>query len=117
MLMVCVTKAMSATAHRGGTHNFFNLASLRMMTGDLFKPTPITDDAISRITQLGGLTEYLSPLPHALFDPAPSYPLDPDRGVVEQHDHILLQENDASSNLTDDNPLAINPPLPADTVE
>ena len=57
-----------------------------MMTGDLFTPAPITDDAIRRITQLSGLTEHYPTLSQepALFDPAPPYLLDPNRGVVNE---------------------------------
>ena len=63
-----------------GTHNCFNLASLRMMAGDIFTPAPLPEDAARRITRLAGhhKTVVQPPEEPDLFNP---YPLDPNRGV------------------------------------
>ena len=75
---------LGTTRNLAGTHSCFNLATLRMMTGDIFTPAPLTPDAVTRINQLAQHTEPAVPTiaEPALFDPSPSYSLDPDRGVL-----------------------------------
>jgi hypothetical protein len=126
---------LGTTHNLAGTHRCFNIDTLREVTGDIFRPAPLTNAAISRLTQLAGSNSHathatddiqsLEPLEPPLFDPNPRHILDPNRGApvedVLEEDTPLLTEivpaDDALINLDaghDDGPLLATP---VDTTE
>ena len=92
---------LGTTRNLAGTHNCFNIVTLRMMTGDKFTPAPLTADAAKRLTQLAGQKEgdLRQPDEPDLMNPSPPYPLNPNRGVA----------NDVSTPSRD--PIATNDPI------
>lgn len=82
-----------------GTHRCLNLSTLREVTGDTFRPAPLTTDAIIRLKQLTQHQEDQQDITsEPLIDnPNTPYSLDPTRGVdneihedTESHDISLI---------------------------
>ena len=73
---------LGTTRNLAGTNMCFNLATLRVVTGDIFRPAPLTNEAATRISRLAGVqdTGPVQPLEPYLMNPSPPYPLDPNRG-------------------------------------
>ena len=76
---------LGTTRNMKGTHKCLNLETLATITGDVFRPAPLTQAAINRLQQLAGALNHdnlgaPSPEP-ALADPNAPYGLDPSRGV------------------------------------
>jgi Reverse transcriptase (RNA-dependent DNA polymerase) len=79
---------LGTTRNIAGTHRCLNLDTLQEITGDTFRPTLLTNEAIARLTRLAGDPTYdvASSIPsEPLLEPAPAwYSLDPNRGVEMQ---------------------------------
>ena len=103
---------LGTTRNLAGTHQCFNIATLQMITGDIFRPAPLTPDAAVRISRLAGHKDpMVQPAPEPLLtNPSPRYPLDPDRGVLREH---LDPRPHISSSDLDSRPLT----PPADIVD
>jgi Reverse transcriptase (RNA-dependent DNA polymerase) len=73
------------------------------MTGDIFRPTMITNAAILRLSTLAGVGPIpLSPILDAeplLTDPMPPYPLDPHRGVQDDKQMAIQQSESSESDI------------------
>ena len=82
------------TRNFAGTHKCVNLDTFQVLTGDTFRPAPITPAAIARINQLAGepfadTHKFMAePL---IEDPSPPFALDPNRGV---YDHLSSATED-----------------------
>jgi hypothetical protein len=78
---------LGTTRNLAGTHRCFNLDTLMEMTGDIFRPAPLTTAALQRLQRLSGLSLPEAPiipqLEAPLENPSAPYPLDPNRGVVQ----------------------------------
>ena len=73
---------LGTTHNLAGTHRCLNLDSLREITGDVFRPSLITDAAILRLAALAGENQVVPrESESALENPAAPYQLDPNRGV------------------------------------
>ena len=73
---------LGTTHNLAGTHRCLNLDSLREITGDVFRPSLITDAAILRLAALAGENQVVPRESEpALQNPAAPYQLDPNRGV------------------------------------
>ena len=115
------------TRNLAGTHQCFNIATLQMITGDIFRPAPLTPDAARRISRLASDKEFVeqSPLEPFLMNPSPPYPLDPNRGVLNDiaaappsqvHPSLEVQVHEADqipSTIADD--VTETPQIPTDT--
>ena len=94
---------LGTTHNLAGTHRCFNLDTLCEMTGDIFRPTMITNAAILRLSTLAGVGPIpLSPILDAeplLTDPMPPYPLDPHRGVQDDKQMAIQQSESSESDI------------------
>ena len=95
---------LGTTHNLAGTHRCFNIDTLGEVTGDVFRPTEITQAAILRLSTLAGINSPpTSTVPEPMLDnPTPTYPLDPDRGVepdvvaevhADQHTDIVAADD------------------------
>ena len=78
---------LGTTRNLKGTHRCFNLSTLAEITGDTFRPAPLTNEAVQRLRQLAGSpvsenSTMIAP-EEALVNPDEPYALDPKRGVIE----------------------------------
>ena len=98
---------IGTTHNLAETHRCFNLDTLREITGDTFRPTPITPAAITRLSTLAGATLQAvpdtQPQEPLIENPSPPYPLPPDRGV---HTDVLEEAQDFSSDIMSADELA-----------
>jgi Reverse transcriptase (RNA-dependent DNA polymerase) len=125
---------LGTTHNLAGTHRCFNIDTLREVTGDIFRPAPLTNAAITRLTQLAGSSsnathvtddsQSLEPPEPPLLDPNPRHILDPNRGApveeVLEEDPLLTEIVPADDALINLNPGHDNGPPPAtseDTTE
>ena len=109
---------LGTTRNMKGTHKCLNLETLATITGDVFRPAPLTQAAITRLQQLAGALDHNNPgIPSpepALADPNAPYGLDPSRGEV-----IEISDMDAppqgASTTTDEHNAPDAPPQGAST--
>ena len=74
---------LGTTRNLAGTHLCCNLSTLQLVTGDIFRPAPLTPDAADRLSRLAGSQDAPPPvdLEPLIHNPSPPYSLDPNRGV------------------------------------
>jgi hypothetical protein len=76
---------LGTTHNIAGTHRCLDLDSLREITGDTFRPTSLTQQAIHRLTRHAGQlkpdTSDVLALELPLENPSPAFSLAPNRGV------------------------------------
>jgi Reverse transcriptase (RNA-dependent DNA polymerase) len=116
---------LGATHNLAGTHRCFNIDTLREITGDIFRPAPLTDGAIARLTQLAGSTssehQIIEPTEAPIVDPNSRLVLDPNRGValeeVPHEAHLLAEIVHADDALIDSASGHDNEPAPATAIE
>ena len=74
---------LGTTRNQKGTHRCLNLSMLQEITGDTFRPAPLTEDTLRQLKQLATPGAVLPPvmLEQLLDDPNAPYHLDPTRGV------------------------------------
>jgi hypothetical protein len=77
---------LGTTRNLKGTHRCFSLATLSELTGDTFRPAATTQQTIDIMRKLAGtpiVETKEQPHEQPLPDPDSPYPLDPNRGVLE----------------------------------
>ena len=78
---------LGTTRSLKGTHRCFNMSTLAEITGDIFRPAPLTHEAVQRLRRLAGssISEDNTTISseEALVNPDEAYALDPNRGVTE----------------------------------
>ena len=107
---------LGTTRNLKGTHRCFNLSTLAEVTGDTFRPAPLTSEAIDRLRRLAGTPMISNSAPNnqelPLSDPNSPYALDPNRGV-EENDSAVLEPTLSVPILVSAN----NPPDDSDQLE
>lgn len=109
---------LGTTCNLKGTHKCLNVDTLRIVTGDTFRPAPFTHIAISRLQLLAGKSPLLpsdvGPPEVPLPNPNMPYALDPNRGV----DNTSTEANDTDSSVivgqvdvADLNPAEVSEPV------
>ena len=83
---------LGTTRNLKGTHRCLNLGTLTEITGDNFRPAPLTQDAIQRLRAIAGTSPLEQNIPQdpepPLPDPNSPYALDPNRGVDDSEIEI-----------------------------
>ena len=83
MTLYCFTSQLTKSYRLTYFSSWAKLSLSASQSYYVFRPSPITNGAIKRITSLAGATsDTPSPPSEELFaNPSPTYPLDPNRGV------------------------------------
>jgi hypothetical protein len=87
---------LGTTRNLKGTHRCFSLATLSELTGDTFRPAATTQQTIDIMRKLAGtpIVETIEqPHEQPLPDPDSPYPLDPNRGVLEDDSSYKREES------------------------
>jgi Reverse transcriptase (RNA-dependent DNA polymerase) len=96
---------LGTTHNLAGTHRCFSIDTLREIRGDIFRPSLLTDAAISRLTRLSGsltLTPEAPPQPEVpIANPQSPYILDPNRGEDDLNDIADNRDGDHDAPLAD----------------
>ena len=111
---------LGTTRNLKGTNRCFNLSTLAEVTGNTFRPAPLTSEAIDRLRRLAGTPMIPNSAPDnkelPLSGPNSPYALDPNRGVEENDSTvpeptlfvpILVSANDPPD---DSDPLGLTTP-------
>ena len=95
---------LGTTRNLKGTHKCLNLDTFKEITGDVFRPTPLTDTAIQRMRLMSGpISTYQEEFADDLLvNPNPSYALDPTRGMNMSEENMsneLLQTDESNTDI------------------